>query len=95
MTITAILFATSQRFYSRSYWPFLPLFLAVFICVDAVESEQYRSCNAIIFIQKSDVSNAQSALLAKAFGDLQNRPPNPRSIFQFPNLSVTATALSF
>ena len=79
----------------RSYLPFLPVFSAVFICINAVESEQYRSCNAIIFIQKSDVSDAQSALSAKAFGALQNSPPNPCSIFQFPNLSVTATAMSF
>ena len=66
----------------RSHLPFLQLFPTVFICADAVEFEKYRSCSAIVFIQKSAVSDDQSALKAKAFGDIQNS-------------SVTSTALSF
>ena len=45
-----------------SHLLFLPLFPAVFTGADAAEFGKYRSCNAIYFIQKSFVSDAENAL---------------------------------
>ena len=39
-----------------------PIIPAVFISADAAEFEKFRSCNAIVFIQKLAFSDAQSAL---------------------------------
>ena len=52
VTVAAILFAASMRFYSCYFFPIAisPIIPAVFISADAVEFEKFRSCNAIVFI---------------------------------------------